>query len=335
MSTKQIYALSIGISRYKHLRPLSCAAYDAQDLAEVLSDVVSPAQVKLLLDEDATKQAILRDLTWLANNTGPNDTAIVFFSGHGGRGNAQPDTQACFCPVEASLHAFEQTSLTGSELTAALRTVKSERLVVLLDACYSGGIGEPRSRHAGITNGLTGRDVSALLEGRGRVVMAASRPDELAWELCGMRNGLFTHYLLRGLRGEIARADGTVWVSELFSYVSRNVRRHGCQHPYQKAIGEDFVVMAQLCPTDHTVRAPHPTSQEVDRRSLRQEMRKAYNRADLSLLCRDIGLSLEDLPGTTLETQLMELIDHCHRHGQYDKLLKQMRMDRPHLILSH
>lgn len=331
MSIKQIYAVSIGISRYRKLRPLACAAHDAHDLVEVLQSGASPAQIRLLLNEEATKQNILGELKWLAQNAPANSTAVVFFSGHGGRPDNATRAQACFCPFDASLRGMERTCITSAELTAALRTIRSERLVVLLDTCYSGGLGEPR-KHGGVVHtGLTSRDVDALIEGQGRVIMAASRPDESAWELSGMRNGLFTNYLLRGLRGESARPDGTVWASEVFGYISRQVRHHGCQHPYQKAIGEDFVVIVQ----------PQAASQpqslaltQLDQRSLRQVMRKAYNRAELSLLCRDLGLSLEDLPGTTLETQLMELIDHCQRHGLYDQLLEQMQMDRRQLILS-
>lgn len=331
MSTQNTYALSIGISNYRHMRRLSCAAHDAQDLAEVVSHSASPAQVRLLLDGEATKPAILSGLAWLADSARTEDTVVVFFSGHGGRTGRHEDEAACFCPVEALSHELVGTSLTGGELTAALRAVRSERLVVLIDACHSGGFGEPRSRSTGLTAGLTAKDVSSLLQGRGRVVMAASRPDELAWELEGMRNGLFTHYLLRGLRGEVAREDGTVWVSELFGYISRSVRQHGLQHPYQKAVGEDFVVVVKPGAASPEALASRPALQEADQRSLRRMMREAYNRPELSLLCRDLGLSIEDLPGTTLETQLMELIDHCHRHGLWDRLLDMMRADRPQL----
>jgi hypothetical protein len=335
MGTKQIYAACFGISRYQNLRPLSCAGADARDVAEVLSGSATSAHAKLSVDAEATKEAILGGLRWVAESAGADDTAIVFLSGHGGRLATQAGGHAYFCPVEASLDDSERTCITGDELTAALRAVKSERLVVLLDACYSGGIGDPRHCGAGLGVGLMDSDVSALIEGSGRMILAASRPDEFAWEEAEMKNGVFTNYLLRGLRGEATRADGTVWASDLFGYVSRQVRRHQKQHPYQKAIGEDFVVMAlrntSRLPAQGT--AAHPLSRS-SQRPLRIAMRGAYNRAELSLLCQDLGLSLEDLPGATLETQLMELIDHCQRHGLRQQLLERVRADRPQLTLS-
>ena len=335
MQTKQTYAVSIGVNKYQSLRPLSCSDADARDVAEVLRDSATSAHVRLLVDAEATKKAILGGLGWVAESAGPGDTAVVYFAGHGGRQEAQAGGHAYFCPVEASLAKRKRTCISSDELTAALRAIKSERLVVLLDTCHAGGIGEPRHGGGDLDTGLTERDVSALIEGSGRMILAASRPDEFAWDNYDKKHGMFTNYLLRGLRGEAARADGTVWASDLFSYVSRRVRGHRRQHPYQKVIGEDFVVMvlgkAASLPAQVTAAQPQP---EIDQRQLRRAMRGAYNRAELSLLCRDLGLSLEDLPGTTLETQLMELIDHCQRHGLNKRLLERVRAERPQLALS-
>ncbi len=333
MKKPGIFAVSVGVSQYARLGRLGCSANDATDMAAVLREGTNPAQVKVLVDAAATKQSILKEFTWLANGASSNDTAILFFSGHGGRLSARADGQGYLCPVDASALDVEQTCISSAELTAALRAIKSERMVVLLDTCYSGGIGEPRG--GGLDTGLTDRDVSELIEGSGRVIMAASRPDELAWEMNGMRNGVFTTYLLRGLLSEVARPDGTIWASDLFSYVSRGVRQERRQHPYQKAIGEDFVVIIQRRSAVSSPSLSIVTLPSVrDQRSLRIAMRAVYDRAELVLLCRDLGLSLEDLPGTTLETQMMDLIDYCHRHGRYNQLLNRVRMDRPQIAQS-
>jgi hypothetical protein len=331
MNPKKIFALSVGIGRYRQLPNLVCPPTDAQDFADVVQSGPISSEIKVLRDSDATRESILKELGWLAKVASPSETAILFFSGHGGRSSDGND-QAYFCPVDASLLNLNQTCITSAELSDALRAIKAERLIVMLDTCYSGGIGEPRRRSVGVPSGLNSRDVHALVEGTGRVILAASRPDEPAWELSGMRNGLFTNYLLRALRGEVARADGSIWATDVFSYVSRGVRQHRCQRPYQKAVGEDFVVMVQQNKVTQ-VRVPALAASVVDQRQLRLAMRRAYNRDDLSILCHDLGLRLEDLPGRTLETQLMDLIDHCDRHGLYDQLLDMTKAERPHLAL--
>lgn len=322
MIGRKTLALAVGINRYQELRALSRAANDARDVAAVIRTGAVHSEVKLLIDEEATKNAILRKLEWLAANARIDDTALVFFGGHGMR-VSHPEEKAYFCPFEALMSDLDQTCLTTHEFTAALRAINSERLVVLLDTCHAGAIGEPR--HCSIpdlTTPLASRNLDALVQGKGRVILAASRPEEVAWELSGMRNGLFTSFVLRALRGSVARPDGTIWVSDIFSYVSRNVQQFDYQHTYQKAIGEDFVVMVQnpVAPLQRTFTPGQP----LDQRALRRQIHSTYNRTELSLLCQDMGLQLEDLPVTTLETQILALIDHCYRHGIYDRLVRQI-----------
>ncbi len=325
---KQIFALSIGIGRYAELPNLKCPPNDAKDFAAVLQSGSEQPHVKLITDKAATRSSINDELKWLANSAGPDDTAILFFSGHGGRQSVNAEDLAFLCPVNASLIDPEGTCISSQELNRALNAIKSERLIVLLDTCFSGGMRDAKYRHAFISAGLGKDDVNTMLDGSGRVILAASRPDQPAWELHGMRNGLFTNYLLRALRGDVARNDGSVWVSDVFSYVSRGVRQHGCQSPFQRSVGEDFVVMTRrLSPASFT---PY----EMDQRPLRRAMLGAYNRDELSVLCRDLGLTIEYLPGRTLETQIMDLIDYCHLHGKYESLLARVKEDRPNLAVA-
>ena len=78
----------------------------------------------------------------------------------------------------------------------------------------------------------------------GRVIMASPRPDEFSCVLPGARYGLFTEYLLGGLRGCVASDDGLVRVFDLFEYLQPRVTRaHPRQHPIVKAeLEENFAV---------------------------------------------------------------------------------------------
>jgi len=322
---KRILALSVGIGTYTELPNLACPPNDAKDFVAVLQSGSDETHVKLITDREATKSAIVAALKWLSSIAGPDDTAMLYFSGHGGRQSASADDQAFLCPVNASPRDPEVTCITSQELNCALSAIKSERLIVLLDTCYSGGMREARYRF--ISAGLGKDDVNSIVDGSGRVILAASRPDQPAWELHGMRNGLFTSYLLRALRGEAARTDGSIWVSDVFSYVSRGVRQHRCQSPFQRSVGEDFMVLKQRHRRLSFARL------EMDQRPLRRAMHRVYNRDELSVLCRDLGFTIEDLPGRTLETQIMELIDHCQNHGLYEHLLARVKEDRPNLAV--
>jgi uncharacterized caspase-like protein len=66
------------------------------------------------------------------------------------------------------------------------------------------------------------------------VVIASAGGAEFAFESATWSNGVFTHAVLRGLKGEADRdKDGRVQVSELREFVAREVRRltEGRQSP--------------------------------------------------------------------------------------------------------
>jgi hypothetical protein len=90
---KERYALVIGISKYANpALNLSFAAADAQSLSKVLTDpevgAYKPENVRLLVDEQATRKNIVSALnTWLKNRVTADDSVVIFYSGHGALGN--------------------------------------------------------------------------------------------------------------------------------------------------------------------------------------------------------------------------------------------------------
>lgn len=145
-----------------------------------------------------------------------------------------------------------------------------------------------------------------------------------------MRNGIFTKYLLEALRGEVAQADGRVWASDVFSFVAHQMRRHHSQNIYQKAFGEDFVILTHDRRLVEFV--PLIRSSITDQRALRVAMLRVYDRVELSRLCGDLELKIDDLPGRTIENQILYLIDFCCRHGFLDRLVDFVQTDHPELF---
>ena len=82
--TNTVYALLAGIAAYKNLSSLKKTTTDASDLRELLIESGYLADNLILLrDEKATKVAISNALDWLACTATPQDTVLIFFSGHG------------------------------------------------------------------------------------------------------------------------------------------------------------------------------------------------------------------------------------------------------------
>jgi hypothetical protein len=248
---KQGHALVIGIANYPRVRSLpETILNDARDLRGLLTNPATcgyPSdQVVQLLDSQATGESIRAALSNLATRTGPDDTAVIFFSGHGAHDPAGGDTHQYILPHDCDPADLPATAIPGDEMTAMLRGIQAGRLLVLFDSCHSGGAGDPKSTLPQIKRGLSEDYYQALAhQGKGRVVIASSRPDEVSWALRGMDNSLFTHYLLEALRGEgRTLGDGYVRVFDVFRHVADHVPTKADQHPIFKATAmeEDFPI---------------------------------------------------------------------------------------------
>ena len=258
-------ALLIGVGEYLDpcLRHLRTPAQDARDLRDLLVDPRCggyPAEnVMLLLERQATRETILRELDNLVQASNEPSTILFFFSGHGDITSAGQ----WLLPVDAAYNAkllVEESAISDSELTDRLRKIEAPKLLVILDCCHAGGMGQAKSASsaaqpmqewmARLFTMMMGqakggppmaasplREPTAayyrreLSEGRGRVFLAACSSDEKAYEY-ERRNSVFTTHLLDGLRGKAADSDGLVRVLDLLKHLERQVRAdHGLQMP--------------------------------------------------------------------------------------------------------
>ena len=139
------------------------------------------------------------------------------------------------------------------EVQGILARIPAERVVLLLDTSYSGVAG---GRSFAPSNArprtLSDQFLDRLTKSRGRLVITASGPNEVALETAELGHGLFTYYLLEGLSGKADRnGDGVVTVSELYPYVEDQVERKsraagGRQRPLMKGEIEGTLPLSRL-----------------------------------------------------------------------------------------
>jgi len=79
-----VRALLVGINDYPSA-PLRGCVPDVEAIWNILIEeyAVNPDHVRLLLDQRATKAAVLVRLRWLLEQSVPGDVALFWFSGHG------------------------------------------------------------------------------------------------------------------------------------------------------------------------------------------------------------------------------------------------------------
>jgi len=245
MKREEVYAVVIGINKYKNLPSLKYAVNDAREFYRYLVEVnkIPKNHVWLLLDEEATLDKMKSTLgTSLRQNAGKDDTVIIFLAGHGATEHdaSSPDgdgLEKYILPYNANPKDLYASALPMSEIARIFQRIGSERLVFISDTCYSGASGGRTIPVAGRRANVSGAFWERLSQGKGRVILTASDANEVSVEKDDLKHGVFTYYLLEGLRGKADMdRDGMITVDEVYRYVSVKVSQATGQnqHPVKK-----------------------------------------------------------------------------------------------------
>ena len=225
---------------------------DAEALARVLIEPALCAypieNVKLLLDEQATRDNIVQGLLQLASTAQLNDTVFLFFSGHGAQKYFGDDAGTYICPVDFDWSNLCNTGINTEELSSLISNIPAARVIVVLDACHAEGAVflKQLEMEKSLTFGINGPALEKLATGAGRVVVASCKDEETSITYNVKGHSLFTYFLLEGLRGAaLDRKDGVIRVLDLFHYVSdevppnaKKIKSGHEQHPILKAHAE-------------------------------------------------------------------------------------------------
>jgi WD40 repeat protein len=239
----QQWAVIIGISEYANptIKNLSYADRDARDFAEFLKSTAGggfePERMKILLNKEATLQNIKQALNSFLRQTVDKDLVVIYFAGHGAPEPANPSNNYLL-PYDTDPNSLETSAFPMWDVNTALtRYIPSKRVIVFTDACHSGGISSDlATRGVSLTeSNLINQYLADLSKSKeGTIVFTASQAGEVSQELDKFGHGVFTYYLLKGMKGEAdINNDYTVTIGELMDYVEENVKRQtkGNQHP--------------------------------------------------------------------------------------------------------
>lgn len=239
-SGTQKWAVVVGISKYKdsHIAGLRYASADAQAFYDWLISPqggrYAPAQVRLLLDSEATAQNIRNTLfNWLKQAL-EEDMVTIYFAGHGSPEAPDSLNNLFLLPFDVNYTDIASTGFPMWDIETALkRFIKAKKVVVIADACHSGGVGQSfdiaRRGSRSIEINPIGAGLQNLSQaGDGIAVISASDDKQFSQEgqQWGNGHGVFTYFLLRGLQGDADyNKDGRVTLGELIPYLSEKVRR--------------------------------------------------------------------------------------------------------------
>lgn len=199
----ETWALTVGISGYPDAADvLNRASMDAMDIYRFLTlDLGLPGDhVILLVDAMATVEAFQEGFNSLAEAAGPEDRILVFFSGHGfqnspGSGGPEEEDSAneTICLYDGDID--------DDWLAEAVETRAEAPVVLMLDACHSGGF------------------VNDFSRGSNALVLTAARED------LSVSERILTPILLKGAKGDAdSDLDGYISAIELMEYIDARLQ---------------------------------------------------------------------------------------------------------------
>jgi Caspase domain len=226
------WALVVGVGTFSdtRVRGLDLAAKDARDLGRTLANAAvgrfAATNVHTLVNADATLVNIKREIGWLRAQAGPDDLVLIFLASHGSPRESDPNGVSYILAHDTDTTdaiSIYATSLQMIDLVENIsRDIRANRVVLVLDTCFSGGAGIAYSRSLKIVREpSTNYNVAfkRIQAAPGRAVIASSRADEESFESRDLQNGYFTHFLVDGLG---SRAVGPS-LKDLFAYVESKV----------------------------------------------------------------------------------------------------------------
>ncbi len=258
----KMYALLIGVSRYKNDPPITSLQYadkDAETFAEFLKTPIAgllkaPDEIRLLTNEKATRAAIDDAVKEFATAHGsPDNTLVLFVGAHGVYLTEEEDPithrkiqkDPFILLYDTNTQDAKTTGYPMEEfrLMVAQQALTFGRVLVFLDVCHAANV-------AGIAGGSEMQDaVKRAWQGQAGELglMMASHAGESAIESSsfGGGHGAFSYFLLSGFNGLAASGDTSITFADLAEYVRTNVRRYTrkAQDPFDQAHNTEMVVI--------------------------------------------------------------------------------------------
>lgn len=213
----KVWAVLVGVSTYTTMPSLKYTDDDAYRMYAFLKSpeggAIPDEQIDLLIDEGASRDKIMSSINKTFSKADPNDVVMFYYSGHG--------LAEAFVPADFDGY---RNMLDYKDVVAALDQSQAKNKICIADACYVGGIDNVKS---GVRQPQVAYYDAFKKSSPGTAFFLSSRQEEYSLEDHGLRSGVFSHYLIKALKGDADRnANGIVTIQEAFDYVGHRVKNY-------------------------------------------------------------------------------------------------------------
>ncbi len=218
------YAILIASSLFPDepkLENLRFPENDVDGLDELLSSEDYGNFTETFVLKNTPHHEIMLQINLLLRKVGRNDLVLLYYSGHG---KLNPNGKLYLSATNTIIGALEATSISLESVKNYIEISSSNRIVIILDCCYSGAVGEVFGR------GGADDQLQFMSKGRGTFIMTASTGIQAAVEKESDQYGIFTKHIIQGIKSGKADydKDGLITVEDIYAYVHEHICNDGC-----------------------------------------------------------------------------------------------------------
>lgn len=214
------HALLIGIDHYENIpQSLSNAVKDINGFKKLLLKKFSYKEenITCLIDKEADRNAINHRLYNFIDNTGRNDSLIIYFAGHGTTRLLNNKTYGFIVPYDGTEERLESL-IDFDALVSTVNKIRAKHILLILDCCY-GGIAIQRG-----SNGVSTRFLNDLVSRRAIQVLTSGKSNQPVTDGSTQSDhSLFAEKLLLALSGEAKTTHGVLNATSVINYVINTV----------------------------------------------------------------------------------------------------------------
>ena len=209
------WALIAGTGEFKEKG--KALEFAARDL-EAIQDLVTrwgypPDHILTATGPGFTKANFTEEIAFLRESVLENDIVFVYVLSHGMEGAEDANSSSVLLTADSDISTPKRRYETGIQTIALVqeifRELKASRVVLILDACFSGDAITGQRASAGQ---LSPRFLDLLTQNSGRVILSASSADQRSFELREKSMGAFAYCLT-----EAAKKHTSATILDLFS----------------------------------------------------------------------------------------------------------------------
>ena len=218
------YAVIIGIENYKNISEAIYAERDAQLFYQITHRTlgVPGNNIYYVSNENATSAEFFRIFGpngWLEKHANQNSDIIIYYAGHGLADVI--NRKSVLLPYD--VNTTYPNGFAIEDIVKKLDSLKTNSVTMFFDACFAGLSREQQL----ISYGVRAVQPSGLFSNSEKfAIFSSCQGLEFSKAFKEQQHGLFSYYLIKGIRGEARGIDNEISVQELYRYVNQQVKTH-------------------------------------------------------------------------------------------------------------